>query len=73
LPGRWARTTALDLSLDKRDDGLLLGADDNRATTDASTFADLAGPDRSSLRPGRGRRRPLPVRHRHQHAGDKLM
>ena len=37
-----AHTTALDLSLDKRDDGLRLGADDCRATTDASTFADLA-------------------------------
>jgi len=37
-----AHTTALDLSLDKRDDGLRLGADDYRATTDASTFADLA-------------------------------
>ena len=38
-----AHTTALDLSLDKRDDGLRLGADDYRATTDARTFADLAG------------------------------
>jgi alcohol dehydrogenase (NADP+) len=38
-----AHATALDLSLDKRDDGLRLGADDYRATTDASTFADLAG------------------------------
>jgi alcohol dehydrogenase (NADP+) len=38
-----AHTTALDLSLGKRDDGLRLGADDYRATTDASTFADLAG------------------------------
>lgn len=38
-----AHTTALDLSLDKRDDGLRLGADDYRATIDADTFADLAG------------------------------
>ena len=38
-----AHTTALDLSLDKRDDGLRLGADDYRATSDADTFADLAG------------------------------
>jgi alcohol dehydrogenase (NADP+) len=37
-----AHTTVLDLSLDKRDDGLRLGADDYRATTDASTFSDLA-------------------------------
>ena len=38
-----AHTTVLDLSLDKRDDGLRLGTDDYRATTDASTFTDLAG------------------------------
>jgi uncharacterized zinc-type alcohol dehydrogenase-like protein len=38
-----AHTTALDLSLDKREDGLRLGAEEYRATTDASTFADLAG------------------------------
>lgn len=36
-------TTVLDLFLDKRDDGLRLGADDYRATTDAGTFTDLAG------------------------------
>jgi alcohol dehydrogenase (NADP+) len=38
-----AHTTALDLSLDKREDGLRLGADDYRATADPGTFADLAG------------------------------
>lgn len=37
-----ARTTVLDLSLDKRDDGLRLGASDYRATTDPGTFTDLA-------------------------------
>ncbi|WP_275957311.1 NAD(P)-dependent alcohol dehydrogenase [Rhodococcus pseudokoreensis] len=37
-----AHTTVLDLSLAKRADGLRLGADDYRATTDADTFADLA-------------------------------
>jgi uncharacterized zinc-type alcohol dehydrogenase-like protein len=36
-----AHTTVLDLSLDKRDDGLRLGADDYRATADPDTFADL--------------------------------
>jgi uncharacterized zinc-type alcohol dehydrogenase-like protein len=38
-----AHTTVLDLSLDKRDDGLRFGADDYRATTEASTYRDLAG------------------------------
>jgi alcohol dehydrogenase (NADP+) len=37
-----AHTTVLDLSLDKRDDGLRLGAGDYRATTDPRTFSDLA-------------------------------
>jgi alcohol dehydrogenase (NADP+) len=37
-----AHTTVLDLSLDKRADGLRLGADDYRATTDPGTFTDLA-------------------------------
>jgi alcohol dehydrogenase (NADP+) len=37
-----AHTTVLDLSTDKRDDGLRLGADDYRATTDSETFKDLA-------------------------------
>lgn len=37
-----AHTTVLDLSLAKRDDGLRLGADDYRTTTDADTFKDLA-------------------------------
>jgi len=38
-----AHTTVLDLSLDKRHDGLRLGADDYRAATEAGTFSDLAG------------------------------
>ncbi|MEU6644078.1 NAD(P)-dependent alcohol dehydrogenase [Saccharomonospora sp. NPDC046836] len=37
-----AHTTVLDLSLDKRDDGLRLGADDYVATTNDSLFTDLA-------------------------------
>jgi alcohol dehydrogenase (NADP+) len=38
-----ARTTVLDLSYDKRDDAVRLGADDYRVTTDPGTFSDLAG------------------------------
>jgi uncharacterized zinc-type alcohol dehydrogenase-like protein len=38
-----ARTTVLDLSLDKREDGLRLGADDYRATRDPEALAHLAG------------------------------
>ncbi|MER8073015.1 NAD(P)-dependent alcohol dehydrogenase [Streptomyces sp. NPDC094034] len=37
-----ARTTVLDLSLDKADDGLRLGADTYRATTDEGLFSELA-------------------------------
>jgi uncharacterized zinc-type alcohol dehydrogenase-like protein len=37
-----AHTTVLDLSLDKAEDGLRLGADAYRATTDESLFAELA-------------------------------
>jgi uncharacterized zinc-type alcohol dehydrogenase-like protein len=37
-----ARTTVLDLSLDKREDGLRLGADEYFATTDAEIFKSLA-------------------------------
>jgi alcohol dehydrogenase (NADP+) len=37
-----AHTTVLDLSLAKREDGLRMGADDYRATTDSSTFTELA-------------------------------
>jgi len=37
-----AHTTVLDLSLDKREDGLRLGADDYRSTVDETTFKDLA-------------------------------
>lgn len=37
-----AHTTVLDLSLANREDGLRLGADEYRATTDPQTFADLA-------------------------------
>jgi len=37
-----AHTTVLELSRDKRDDALRMGADDYRITTDAQTFADLA-------------------------------
>ena len=37
-----AHTTVLDLSLDKRDDSLRLGADDYRLTTDPDTFSNLA-------------------------------
>jgi len=37
-----AHTTVLDLSQAKRDDGLRLGTDEYRVTTDAGTFADLA-------------------------------
>jgi alcohol dehydrogenase (NADP+) len=37
-----AHTTVLDLSLDKREDGFRMGADDFRATTDSATFAELA-------------------------------
>jgi uncharacterized zinc-type alcohol dehydrogenase-like protein len=37
-----AHTTVLDLSPTKREDGLRLGADEYRVSTDAATFADLA-------------------------------
>jgi len=37
-----AHTTVLDLSLDKKDDGLRLGADEYRATTDPDAFKELA-------------------------------
>jgi alcohol dehydrogenase (NADP+) len=37
-----AHTTVLDLSTAKHEDGLRLGADDYRATTDPATFTDLA-------------------------------
>jgi uncharacterized zinc-type alcohol dehydrogenase-like protein len=37
-----AHTTVLDLSLSKRADGLRMGADDYRATTDPATFTELA-------------------------------
>jgi len=37
-----AHTTVLDLSLDKKADGLRLGADDYRATTDPEVFSELA-------------------------------
>jgi alcohol dehydrogenase (NADP+) len=37
-----AHTTVLDLSLEKRDDGIRMGADDFRSTTDPATFAELA-------------------------------
>jgi alcohol dehydrogenase (NADP+) len=37
-----AHTTAIDLSEDKRDDSLRLGADDYRAASDARMFKDLA-------------------------------
>ncbi|KAA9163291.1 NAD(P)-dependent alcohol dehydrogenase [Amycolatopsis acidicola] len=37
-----AHTTVLDLSLDKREDGLRLGADEYRATTDPETLKELA-------------------------------
>ncbi|OYD73705.1 UNVERIFIED_ORG: putative zinc-type alcohol dehydrogenase-like protein [Burkholderia sp. CF145] len=37
-----AHTTVLDLSLEKRDDGMRMGADDFRATTDPVTFTGLA-------------------------------
>ncbi|MFC9838425.1 NAD(P)-dependent alcohol dehydrogenase [Rhodococcus sp. NPDC127530] len=37
-----ARTTVLDISLDKRDDGLRLGADEYVATSDQAQFATLA-------------------------------
>lgn len=37
-----AHTTVLDLSLSKREDGLRMGADDYRATTDPATFTELA-------------------------------
>ena len=38
-----AHTTVLDLSPAKREDGLRLGADEYRVSTDTGTFADLAG------------------------------
>ena len=37
-----AHTTVLDLSLEKREDGMRMGADDFRATSDPATFAELA-------------------------------
>jgi alcohol dehydrogenase (NADP+) len=37
-----AHTTVLDLSLTKRADGLRMGAEDYRATTDTATFTELA-------------------------------
>ena len=37
-----AHTTVLDLSLANRDDGLRLGADDYRTTSDPATFTELA-------------------------------
>jgi alcohol dehydrogenase (NADP+) len=37
-----AHTTVLDLSMDKKEDALRLGADDYRATTDPATFEQLA-------------------------------
>jgi alcohol dehydrogenase (NADP+) len=38
-----AEVTVLSQSLSKKDDGLRLGADDYRATSDEQTFTDLAG------------------------------
>jgi uncharacterized zinc-type alcohol dehydrogenase-like protein len=38
-----AEVTVLSQSLRKQDDGLRIGADDYRATSDPRTFADLAG------------------------------
>ena len=37
-----AHTTVLDLTLAKQEDGLRMGADDYRATTDPATFTELA-------------------------------
>ncbi|MDM0116285.1 NAD(P)-dependent alcohol dehydrogenase [Variovorax sp. J22R133] len=37
-----AHTTVLDLSLDKRDDGIRLGANDYRATSDPALFVELS-------------------------------